>query len=222
LVKTGIDIKALLKACGNGASEMVANLSLSLVNMLYNLQLLEYVGTNGVVAYGVIMYIGFIFIGTYLGYSIGTAPIIGYHYGAKNTDELKSLFRKSIKLLIIISIIMTGIAEIVARPLSSIFVGYDKELLNLTTMAIRIYSLSYLVSAINIFTSSFFTALNDGKISAIVSFLRTLLFQIVAIYLIPLLIPNIGIWLAIVIAEVVSLVTCIIFLLFNRKKYNYA
>ena len=130
LVLTKINLKVLLKACGNGSSEMVTNLSLSLVNMLYNLQLLEYAGTNGVIAYGVIMYIGFIFIGTYLGYSIGTAPIVGYHYGAKNTDELKSLFKKSIRLLIVISILMTGVAELIARPLSSVFVGYDKEILD--------------------------------------------------------------------------------------------
>ena len=160
LVKTKFSLKPIVKACTNGSSEMVTNLSLSLVNMLYNIQLMKYAGTNGVVAYGIIMYVGFIFIGTYLGYSIGSAPIVGYHYGANNLDELKGLLKKSLKLIVITSIIMTGIAEIFAKPLASIFVSYDKELLEFTTNAIRIYALSYIVSGINIFTSGFFTALH--------------------------------------------------------------
>lgn len=221
LVKTKFSLKPIVKACTNGSSEMVTNLSLSLVNMLYNMQLMKYAGTDGVVAYGIIMYVGFIFIGTYLGYSIGSAPIIGYHYGANNADELKGLLKKSLKLLIITSIGMTCIAEIFAKPLASIFVGYDKDLLEFTANAIRIYSLSYLVSGINIFASSFFTALNDGAVSASISFIRTLLFQAGTILVLPLLLETTGIWLAIVVAEILALIVSVGFLVAKRKKYRY-
>lgn len=222
LVKTKFKLKPILKTCANGSSEMVTNLSMSLVNMLYNMQLMEYAGSNGVVAYGIIMYVGFIFVGTYLGYSIGSAPIIGYNYGANNTDELKGLLKKSLKLIAITSIVMTGIAEILARPLASIFVSYDIELLEMTTTAIRIFSLSYIISGFNIFTSSFFTALNNGVVSAIISFLRTLVFQIAMIFILPKFMGLEGIWLAVVVAEILSLMVSIAFLICNRKKYQYS
>lgn len=201
---------------------MLTNLSMSLVNMLYNMQLMKYVGSDGVVAYGIIMYVGFIFSGTYLGYSLGTAPIIGYHYGAKNTDELKSLLKKSFKLILVTSIIMTGLAEILSKLLASIFVSYDVNLLNMTTNAIRLFSISYLISGFNIFSSSFFTALNNGAVSAIISFLRTLVFQIAMIFLLPIIWGINGIWLAVVFAEVFALIVSILFLIGNRKKYQYA
>lgn len=221
LIKTKFELKPLLNACANGSSEMVTNISMSLVNMLYNLQLMKYTGSNGVVAYGIIMYVGFIFSGTYLGYAIGSAPIISYHYGAENTDELKSLFKKSMKMLIITSIVMTFCAELLSKPLASIFVSYDKELLNMTTTAIRLFSLSYIISGINIFASSFFTALNNGLVSAIIAFLRTLLFQIVMIFILPSIFGLNGIWLSVVVAEILSLVVSIVFLIINRKKYQY-
>lgn len=221
LVKTKFELKPILNACSNGSSEMVTNISISLVSMLYNLQLMKYAGSNGVVAYGIIMYVGFIFIGTYLGYSVGTAPIIGYHYGAGNKEELKNLFKKSLKLIIITSIVMTALAEILSKPLSSIFVGYDKQLLDITTNAIRIFAISYIISGINIFASSFFTALNNGPISAAISFLRTLLFQIAMIFILPAIWGLNGIWLAVVVAEILALIVSIIFLICNRNKYEY-
>ena len=221
LVKTKIEWKAILQACVNGSSEMLTNLSLSLVNMLYNMQLMKYIGADGVVAYGIIMYVGFIFVGTYLGYSIVTAPIIGFHYGAGNTDELKSLLKKSIKLIGITSLIMTIIAEITSKILASIFVSYDIELLNMTANAIRIFSISYLISGFNIFSSSFFTALNNGIVSAAISFLRTLLFQIAMIFILPAIWGVNGIWLAVVFAEILALIVSIIFLYINREKYQY-
>ena len=221
LVKTKFDWKAILQACINGSSEMLTNISLSVVNMLYNMQLMKYAGANGVVAYGIIMYVGFIFIGTYVGYSIGSAPIISYHYGAENKEELKNLFKKSLKLIGLTSIVMTILAEILAKPLASIFVSYDKQLLEMTTIAIRLYSISYIISGFNIFSSSFFTALNDGLVSAIISFLRTLVFQISAILIFPEIWGLNGIWLAIVFAEAISLVVAIMFLIKNRKKYEY-
>ena len=162
LGKTKFELSTIIKTCTNCSSEMVTNLSMSLVNILFNMQLMKFTGANGVSAYGIIMYVGFLFVGTYMGYSVGTAPIIGYHYGAENKEELKSL-----KLLGIVAIIMTGLAEILAKPLASIFVSYDKELLELTINALRLYSLSYIISWFNIFASSFFTALNNGFISAL-------------------------------------------------------
>ncbi|MCI8482086.1 MAG: MATE family efflux transporter [Clostridia bacterium] len=221
LTKAKFEIKAILQSCINGSSEMLTNLSMSLVNILYNFQLMKYIGSNGVVAYGIIMYVGFIFSGTYLGYSIGTAPIIGYHYGAQNTQELKSLLKKSLKLIIITSMVMTVCAEILSKLLASIFVSYDIELLNMTTRAIQLFSLSYLISGINIFASSFFTALNNGVISASISFLRTLLFQIIMIFLLPKLFGVDGIWVAVVFAEVLALIVSSIFLKANGKRYGY-
>ena len=221
LVKTKFELKPILQACANGSSEMVTNISMSLVNMLYNLQLMKYAGSDGVVAYGIIMYVSFIFSGTYMGYSIGSTPIVGYHYGAENTKELKSLLKKSLKLLTITSIVMTVIGELLAKPLAGIFVSYDANLLDMTTNAIRIFSISYLISGINIFASSFFTALNNGVVSAAISFLRTLLFQIAMIFILPLIWDLNGIWLAVVFAEVFALIVSVVFFIVNRKKYQY-
>jgi len=201
---------------------MLTNLSMSLVNMLYNMQLMKYAGADGVVAYGIIMYVSFIFVGIYFGYSTGTAPIIGYHYGAENTEELKTLLKKSLRLIAITAIVMTILAELSAKLLASIFVSYDTQLLDMTTNAIRLFSISYIISGFNIFASSFFTALNDGVVSAAISFLRTLVFQVAMIFILPALFELNGIWLAVVLAEILSLGVSIVFLAENRKKYNYA
>lgn len=221
LVKTKLDWKIILKTCGNGSSEMVTNLSMSLVNILFNMQLMKYAGANGVSAYGIIMYVGFIFSGTYLGYSVGIAPVIGYHYGAKNIDELKSIYKKSHKILLITGIVMTLLAELLAPILAGIFVSYDQELLNMTINAIRLFSISYIISWFNIFASSFFTALNDGFVSALISFLRTLVFQIIMIFLIPSLLGLNGIWISVVFAELLAFIVSIACYILNRKKYQY-
>ncbi len=222
LTKAKFNLKAILQTCANGSSEMLTNLSMSLVTILYNMQLMKYAGSDGVVAYGIIMYVSFIFVGTYLGYSIGTAPIIGYHYGAGNKEELKCLLKRSLILIGITAIVMTGLAEILSEILASIFVSYDIELLQMTTIAIRLFSLSFIVSGFNIFASSFFTALNSGSVSATISFLRTLVFQVAAIIILPLLFGINGIWFAVVIAEILALIVSIAFLICNRKKYKYA
>lgn len=222
MVKAKFEWNAILLSCTNGSSEMLTNLSMSLVNILYNMQLMKYAGADGVVAYGIIMYIGFIFSGTYLGYSMGTTPIIGYHYGAENTEELKSLLKKSLKLIAITSVVMTGLSEILSKLLASIFVSYNVELLDMTTNAIRLFSISYIISGFNIFASSFFTALNNGLVSAIISFLRTLVFQVAMILILPLILGLNGIWLAVVFAEILALIVSITFLVCNRKKYRYA
>lgn len=222
LVKTGFKFKPILKACTNGSSEMITNLSFSLVNMLYNIQLLKYAGKDGVTSYGIIMYVGFIFVGIYLGYSIGTAPVIGYHYGAQNNDELKSIIRKSFKLLAAAAFILTLLAELSSKYLAGIFVSYNDELMTMTSRAIRIYSLSYLIGWINIFASSFFTALNDGLSSGLISFLRTLIFQVAMIFLLPVWFGLDGIWAAIIAAEILSLAVSLFLIFKNSKKYGYS
>lgn len=221
LTKCRFNKDIIIKTCINGSSEMVTNMSMSLVNILYNMQLMKYIGTNGVVAYGIIMYVGFIFVGTYMGYAVGSAPIISYHYGAGNKDELKNLFKRSLTIIIVSSVVMTLIAEIIAGYLAGIFVSYDNNLLELTTEAIRIYAVSYLISGINIFASSFFTALNNGVVSAVISFMRMFVFQIVMILLLPVVLGISGIWTAVIAAEVLSVVISVMFLVKNRKKYSY-
>lgn len=222
LRKARIEGKVLWKACTNGSSEMMTNLSMSIVNILYNYQLINIAGENGIAAYGVIMYVNFVFTAIYIGYSIGSAPIIGYHYGAANHFELQNLFKKSLIMIGISGVVLTALAEIFALPLTRIFVGYDKELLDLTCQGFQLYSISFLVSGFNIFSSGFFTALNNGFVSAAISFLRTLVFQIAAVYLLPYFIGLNGIWLAIVIAELLALVVTLYFFAIKKEEYQYA
>lgn len=221
LGKTRFEWKPVWKAMTNGSSEMVTNLSMSLVNILFNAQLMKFAGADGVAAYGIIMYVGFLFAGTYVGYAVGSAPVVSYHYGAGNIDEIKGILRKSVTMLAIIALVMTGIAEIFAEFLARIFVGYDPELTAFTTHAMRLFSLSYLISWFNIYASSFFTALNNGLVSALISFLRTLVFQVLAIMILPSFLSIDGIWLAVVFAEVLSIVVSVSMYLGNRKKYGY-
>lgn len=221
LIKTKLELKPILRTCSNGSSEMVTNISMSLVNMLYNLQLVKFAGYDGVVAYGIIMYVGFIFSGTYLGYCVGVAPIVGYHYGAANTAELKNLFKKSLFLLSSAAVVLTACAELLSSVLAGIFVGYNQDLHNMTTNAIQLFALSYIISGINIFASAFFTALNNGLVSAVISFMRTLVFQIAFIFILPELLGLNGIWLAVVGAEICSLIVSVSFFVANRKKYKY-
>lgn len=221
LVKTKFYGRELLKSCTNGSSEMMSNLSMSVVNMLYNLQLMKVAGENGVAAYGVIMYVNFIFIAVFLGYSIGSAPIIGFHYGAGNRTELKSLFQKSFIIVLVAAICMTGLAEALSLPLAKIFVGYDSGLLEMTRHGFCLFSLSFLFSGFNVFSSAFFTALNNGAVSALISFLRTLLFQIVAVIVLPIVFGLDGIWGAIVVAEFLAMLVAIGLLIRKRKVYHY-
>ncbi len=221
LIKTKLELKPILRTCSNGSSEMVTNISMSLVNMLYNLQLVKFAGYDGVVAYGIIMYVGFIFSGTYLGYCVGVAPIVGYHYGAANTAELKNLFKKSLFLLTSAAVVLTACAELLSSVLAGIFVGYNQDLHDMTTNAIQLFALSYIISGINIFASTFFTALNNGLVSAVISFMRTLVFQITFIFILPELLGLNGIWLAVVGAEICSLIISVSFFVANRKKYKY-
>lgn len=221
LVLTKFELKPIVRTCTNGSSEFLSNVSISIVNMLYNMQLLRYVGEDGLAAYGVVQYLAFVFLATFFGYSIGSAPIISYHFGAQNTSELKNLLKKSLIIMIGIGAVMTALCEGLARPLSMIFVSYDRALLDMTTLAMRIFGVSFILSGISIFASSFFTALNNGLISAIISFMRTLVFQIFAIMVMPLLFGLNGIWTAVIVAEGLSVIVSIICIVLNRKKYKY-
>ena len=222
LGKTKMDFRMLGKAAANGSSEFMTNVSMSLVNMLYNWQLMRLIGAQGVAVFGIIMYVSFIFAAIFIGYSMGSAPVIGFHYGAGNKEELKELFRKSLWILLVFSVVLTGLAMMLAKPLAMIFVAYDAELLELTKRALTIYSLAFLMSGFNIFASSFFTALNDGLTSALISFGRTLMFQVASVLLLPLIFDVDGIWAAVILAEGLALILSAVCVIRNRKKYGYA
>mgnify|MGYP004606049061 FL=1 len=222
LIKTKWNGRILLKTCSNGSSEMVTNLSSSVVNILYNFQLMKIAGENGVAAYGVIMYVNIIFMAIFLGYSLGSAPIISYHYGAGNHSELKNLFHKSLFLLAGSGIILVILSEIFAKPLVMIFASYDMELLEMTTHGFRLYALAFLIMGFNVWGSAFFTALNNGIVSASISFLRTLVFQIIVVLTLPLILGIDGIWLSIVAAELLALFVTSAFLIAKKKQYHYA
>ena len=221
LTKTEFDWNALLKTCTNGSSELMSNISMSLVGMLYNIQLMKYAGEDGVAAYGVLMYVCMIFIAVFIGYAVGTAPVVGYHYGAGNDGELKSLLKKSAVIVGIFSVCMLVLGEVLAKPLSLIFVGYDEGLFDLTLRGFAFFSFSFLFSGVAIFGSSFFTALNNGLVSAIISFLRSLVFQVAAILILPLVWGIDGIWISIVVAELMAALVTMAFLVGMRKKYRY-
>lgn len=221
LGKTEFDGKSLAKTCINGSSELMSNIAMSVVSMLYNVQLLKYAGEDGVAAYGVLMYVSMIFQAIFIGYSVGTAPVIGYHFGAKNHKELKGLLKKSLVLIGTFAVVMFSAAYLLARPLSVLFAGYDEGLLRLTVRAFSIFSFSFLFSGFAIFGSSFFTALNNGFVSAAISFMRTLVFQIAAVLIFPLFWKVDGIWMSIVAAEMMAVIVTIVFLRLNQKKYRY-
>lgn len=221
LGKTEFDGRALFRTCTNGASELMSNISMSVVGMLYNTQLYDIAGEDGVAAYGVMMYVSMIFCGAFIGYTVGVAPVIGYHYGAANTDELKSLLRKSVVIVSSFSVCMVALAFVLATPLSKLFVGYDEALFEMTKNGFFIFSLSFLFMGFAIFGSGFFTALNDGLTSAAISFLRTLVFQIAAVLVLPALLGLDGIWWSLVAAEAMAVAVWLIFLIFKRKKYKY-
>lgn len=221
LTGTTFDGKALLKACTNGSSELMSNVSMSLVSMLYNVQLMKYAGEDGVAAYGVLMYVNMVFLAAFIGYSVGSAPIISYHFGAGNHSELKNILKKSFVIIGVFSVSMLGLAELLARPLANIFVGYDPGLLELTQRGFLIYSFSFLFAGTAIYGSSFFTALGNGLISALISFLRTLVFQMAAVLIFPLIWGIDGIWISIVAAELMAAAVSILFIIGKRSKYHY-
>ncbi len=221
LTKAKFNLWVLYRTCCNGISELLSNISMSLVSMLYNAQLMKYVGENGVAAYGVLMYVNLIFLSIFIGYCIGTAPVISYNYGAQNHDELKGILKRSIVILTSSSVFMFILALALSRPLSILFVGYDKELLDLTIRGFFFFSFSFLFASIPMFASSFFTALNNGLVSAIVSVLRTVVFQIAFVLILPLFLKVDGIWVSLVCAEFFALITALIIFIVNKKKYQY-
>lgn len=221
LVKTKFELRPVLRACGNGASEMVSNVTASVVGMVFNFQLLKYAGQDGVSAYGVLMYVEFIFAAVFIGYAVGSAPIISYHYGAGNTSELNNILKKSNIITAIGGVAVVALAQLLAPALAKLFVGYDQNLCDMTVHAFRISTFAFLMAGFNIFASSFFTALNNGIVSAVISFLRTFLFKLSAALILPLILALDGIWLSNPVAEVAACLLSIIFLFICRKKYRY-
>lgn len=221
LGKTRFDFNSMLKASSNGMSEFLSNVASSVIGMLYNAQLMKYAGENGVAAYGTIMYVGMIFFAIFMGYSMGTAPVIGFHYGAGNKDEVKSVLRKSLLIIGVISIAMLTLSLTFSRQLSMLFVGYNQTLTELTVRAFYIYSFVFLFAGIAIFASSFFTALNNGFVSALISFLRTAVFQVIAVLTLPLIWQTDGIWISVVMGDFAAMIIAVICLIANKRKYDY-
>lgn len=219
--KTHFDGKALFRACTNGSSELMNNLSMSLVGMMYNVQLLRYFGENGVAAYGVIMYVNFIFIAAFIGYTVGSSPLVGYHFGAQNHAEMHNILKKSLIILAAGGLLMFAVAQLLALPIARLYVGYDDTLCSLTVSGFRIFALSFLLCGLSIFGSSFFTALGNGLISALIAFFRTLVFELGAVWLLPLAFGGTGIWFSVVVAETMAVFFSFLFLLLYRKKYGY-
>lgn len=221
LVKTKLELEPILQAAGNGSSELMSNISSSLIGAVYNYQLMKYLGENGVSAYGVLMYVQFIFVAIYVGYAIGCAPIVSYHYGAENHAEVKNMLHKSITVMSILGVVLALSAFSLSGILANIFVGYDAELLALTVHAFKLFSLSFLFAGLNIYTSSFFTALNNGVISAAISFIRTLVFQLAFVLLLPMILGTDGIWASSIAAEICAFIVSLVFLILERNEYQY-
>lgn len=221
LGKAGFDGFALFRTCTNGSSELMSNISMSIVNMLYNVQLLRYAGDDGVAAYGVMMYVNLLFLSIFIGYVVGTAPVISHHYGAGNHRELKSILRKSVVIIGVSSVLMSVAALLLALPAGRIFVGYNPALLEMTVNGFKIYALMFLFAGMGIFGSSFFTALNNGLISAVIAFLRTVVFQVALVLVLPMVIGIDGIWWSVVLAEALATVVTVILLFAMKKKYRY-
>ncbi len=217
-----VDLRALGKACVNGSSELVSNIAMSLVGMLYNYQLMRYLGADGVAAYGVIQYVVWIFLSLIMGFSMGASPLISYQFGAKNREELSGLFKRCLRIILIADVALTALALLLARPVALLFVGYDAEVTQLTCDALSVYSFVFLLSGVSIFGSAFFTALNNGLVSAAISFLRTLVFETSAIMVLPMIFGEMGIWSAILVAEGMSVLITTVFLVKLRKDYGYA
>lgn len=222
LGKTRIEWKVIWKTCSNGVSEFLSNVSSSIVGFLFNLQLMKYAGENGVSAYGVIMYVTFIFVAIYIGYNMGVAPVISFHQGAGNKDELKSLYRKSMTIISITNLSMFAFSELLAMPMAKLFVGYEPTLCEMTVRGLRIFSIAFLVMGFNFFGSAFFTALNNGVVSAVISVSRTLVLQIIAIYLLPALFGTDGLWSVVIFVDGIGCIITFAFLIAKGRKYGYA
>ena len=222
LVRTRFYGRQLLHACTNGSSELMSNISASVVGILYNIRLMDLLGEPGVAAHSVMMYVDFVFVAAFLGFSMGSAPIVSYHYGAENHDELKNIFRRSGVIIAVTSVVMVAASEVLSRPLSAAFVGYSPELLELTTHGFRIFALCYLFCGLNIYASAFFTALCNGALSALIAFTRTLLLRGGLVLVMPLLFGVDGVWWSVAAAELLGAVLSAALLILMRRRYHYA
>lgn len=221
LISCPFDWHSIVKSCSNGMSEFVGNIALSVISICYNWQLMRYVGADGVSAYGIVMYLGFIFAAVFIGYNMGISQVISFNFGAGNKAELKSLLRKSLVIVGVCGIVMTAMSELAAHGIARVFVGYDENLCAITTHATRIYMLSFLFCGFNMFASAWFTALNNGVVSAIAAFVRTLIFELASVFVLPLFFGIEGIWLSVNLAELLALALSAALIVSYRKRYGY-
>ena len=221
MVRCPFDWQSILKSCSNGMSEFVGNIALSIIGICYNWQLMQYIGADGVSAYGIIMYLGFIFASVFIGYNMGISQVISYNFGAGDKVELKSLLHKSLVIVGVSGVLMTTASEITANGISRIFVGYDESLCALTSHATGIYMLSFLICGFNMFVSAWFTALNNGVVSAAAAFVRTLVFELASVFVLPAFLGIEGIWHSVNVAEILALILSVVLLAAFRKRYGY-
>ena len=222
LVRTNFYSRELLHACANGSSELMSNISASVVGILYNIRLMDLLGEPGVAAHSVMMYVDFVFVAAFLGFSMGSAPIVSYHYGAENHKELRNVFRRSGVIIAVTSVVMVAASELLSRPLSAAFVGYDPDLLELTIHGFRIFALCYLFCGLNIYASAFFTALCNGALSALIAFTRTLLLRGGLVLVMPVFFGVDGVWWSVAAAELLGAVLSVVLLVLMRRRYHYA
>lgn len=220
LGKTSWNGKVILKASTNGSSEFMSNIAMSLVGMLYNVQLLKFAGEDGVAAYGVMMYVSMIFSAVFIGYSVGVAPVISFHDGARNNRELLGILKQSLILMGVFGSAMVILSQIGAKPLSILFVSYDEKLLTMTVHGFHIFAASFIFMSFAIFSSGFFTALNDGLTSALISFLRTLIFEAGAVWFLPMFFGIDGIWTSVIVAELMACMLSAFFIVREKKKIS--
>lgn len=224
-IKLGValwDLKAICKSCVNGLSEWLMSVSLAIVSFLYYYLLLTGDrGEMGVDTYGVLLYFSYIFIAVSVGFSRGIAPVISYHYGASDRHELHSLLMKGLLIVLVLNLVSGITAQVLSAPLANIFVGHDKGLYEYTVVAFRIYSIHFFVTGFNIYISSFFTALNNGKYSGWISVLRTICFESISILTIWMLFGVDKIWWGVTIAEFLTMVIAFSFLFLKRNFYGY-
>ena len=205
----------------NGVSEFVSEIFHPLASVMYNYKLMELTGLNGVAAYGVLMNVGFLFGSVFLGFAVGSAPLFTYKYEREDHDELHSLFIKSTISVVLMGFLLYGVACMIEGPFAAEFFGGDELLITMTEEAFALHSLSYMVMGLAVFASAFFTAIHDSRVSFLISFLRTLLFEVLAILLLPMLFDLNGVWAASLTSEVLTLLVTVGLLISKKEKYQY-
>lgn len=220
--KPTFDYKVLLQSAANGSSEMVTNLSSGVTTLLFNLMMIKYLGVDGVAAITIVLYAQFLLISVYLGFSSGAAPLISYSYGEQNSNELKKLIRYSYRFIFVASIMTFILSYVLAPVIIKIFTGETSDVYQITLNGFNLFSISFLTIGVNIFASAMFTAFSNGKISVLISTMRTLILVIIGIIILPPILGVNGIWLTIPFAEIITLFISVFLTKKYRHHYQYA